>query len=62
MNLLYLTSRTLPTAAPQMGGLHPRASLYEKPVNLEAAKQVRFELACGCCWQVGRLSGWVCVL
>lgn len=24
----------------QMGGLHPRASLYEKPVNLEAAKQV----------------------
>ena len=23
----------------QMGGLHPRASLYEKPVNLEAAKQ-----------------------
>jgi hypothetical protein len=25
----------------QMGGLHPRASLYEKPVNLEAAKQVR---------------------
>ncbi len=24
----------------QMGGLHPRASLYEKPVNLDAAKQV----------------------
>lgn len=24
-----------------MGGLHPRASLYEKPVNLDAAKQVR---------------------
>lgn len=23
-----------------MGGLHPRASLYEKPVNLDAAKQV----------------------
>lgn len=32
---------------PQMGGLHPRASLYEKPVNLEAAKQVR------------RLPGWL---
>ena len=28
----------------QMGGLHPRASLYEKPVNLEAAKQV--QVAC----------------
>ncbi len=23
-----------------MGGLHPRASLYEKPVNLDAAKTV----------------------
>lgn len=30
----------------QMGGLHPRASLYEKPVNLEAAKQVW--VRCGC--------------
>lgn len=29
----------------QMGGLHPRASLYEKPVNLEAAKQVQWLLA-----------------
>ncbi|PSC74328.1 Arginine deiminase [Micractinium conductrix] len=27
----------------QMGGLHPRASLYEKPVNLEAAKQAHAE-------------------
>lgn len=26
-----------------MGGLHPRASLYEKPVNLEAAKQAHAE-------------------
>lgn len=25
-------------ASLSMGGLHPRASLYEKPVNLEAAK------------------------
>lgn len=24
-----------------MGGLHPRASLFEKPVNLDAAKEVR---------------------
>ena len=31
----------------QMGGLHPRASLYEKPVNLEAAKQVG-RGRCGC--------------
>lgn len=28
-----------------MGGLHPRASLYEKPVNLEAAKQVQWLLS-----------------
>lgn len=27
----------------QMGGLHPRASLYEKPVNLEAAKTAHAE-------------------
>ena len=27
----------------QMGGLHPRASLYEKPVNLEAAKMAHAE-------------------
>lgn len=27
----------------QMGGMHPRASLYEKPVNLEAAKQAHAE-------------------
>ncbi|KAL4439030.1 hypothetical protein ABPG77_006967 [Micractinium sp. CCAP 211/92] len=27
----------------QMGGLHPRASLYEKPVNLDAAKQAHAE-------------------
>lgn len=27
----------------QMGGLHPRASLYEKPVNLEAAKRAHAE-------------------
>lgn len=43
----------------QMGGLHPRASLYEKPVNLEAAKQVGNERrAGGCvvgCW---RMAGW----
>lgn len=26
-----------------MGGLHPRASLYEKPVNLDAAKQAHAE-------------------
>ena len=32
----------------QMGGLHPRASLYEKPVNLEAAKQVRVAGVCVC--------------
>lgn len=36
----------------QMGGLHPRASLYEKPVNLEAAKQVPALLDC-CCWGWG---------
>ena len=29
--------------APQMGGLHPRASLFEKPVNLDAAKQAHAE-------------------
>lgn len=39
----------------QMGGLHPRASLYEKPVNLEAAKQVPASakyccFADCCCW------------
>lgn len=27
----------------QMGGLHPRASLYEKPVNLEAAQKAHAE-------------------
>lgn len=27
----------------QLGGLHPRASLYEKPVNLEAAKNAHAE-------------------
>lgn len=27
----------------QMGGLHPRASLYEKPVNLDAAKKAHAE-------------------
>lgn len=27
----------------QMGGLHPRASLFEKPVNLEAAKTAHAE-------------------
>ena len=27
----------------QLGGLHPRASLYEKPVNLEAAKSAHAE-------------------
>ncbi|GAB4818895.1 hypothetical protein N2152v2_005941 [Parachlorella kessleri] len=27
----------------QMGGLHPRASLYEKPVNLDSAKKAHME-------------------
>ena len=27
----------------QMGGLHPRASLYEKPVNLDSAKKAHAE-------------------
>lgn len=27
----------------QMGGLHPRASLYEKPVNLDAAQKAHAE-------------------
>ena len=31
------------TASLQMGGLHPRASLYEKPVNLDAAKAAHTE-------------------
>jgi arginine deiminase len=30
-------------ASLQMGGLHPRASLYEKPVNLDAAKAAHAE-------------------
>ena len=38
----------------QMGGLHPRASLYEKPVNLEAAKQVRVVMVG---WR-GRKHAW----
>lgn len=49
----------------QMGGLHPRASLYEKPVNLEAARKAHAEFRKvswqrgGGPWHVEGLGGWV---
>lgn len=39
----FLTHGMRLLTAPQMGGLHPRASLFEKPVNLDAAKQAHAE-------------------
>lgn len=40
-------------ASLMMGGLHPRGSLYERPVNIDTAKQqhAEFRKARSCTWE-----------
>lgn len=38
-------------ASLMMGGLHPRGSLYERPINIDSAKHMHsdFRTVSGCC-------------